>query len=822
MKTSPSLVALLVSLAVAAPLGAQDSVAKAPHMVPGDSINAYETGEQINDYIVDLTPFQSSWGNTFGIAPLVKASQNETVAASAFFTHLQSGNGMSKDTLADTPFARNSYMTWSGQGLGVRDNATYQDPGPFVSTQGMTGRQFGIGVAEFGGQISKNNLIGGVVNYEAGFPGRMYVSRIVGSTNAASYNCNVSQLGFGGVDADGNAAIRVDGFGSADCEGGVVPGGNNIYRIDLLARTLVLNVIDNSGGTDAAATEQLVSNNGTVQIVPSVIPESIAGRSIVIGTTFADEYSYEAVPGAMVFTTAHTSGLGLNDTRGNLSYAPLNSALLGASVNGTAALLGRNAASQVVHLVLWGLSANGSVTGNLRLDLPAVLVDNDDAWPSNALGAGQIEFTNHSSQTSFRGGNGQVAMGRDQAGRMLVAATVDHPLHVPDENNHPTQLIAVARENAAGGFDWAIAAHNDNSMGMGGGGKAIKDGPGGAVVGRLISLFNVAGGFTGPSCTSPMMDSVGNIYFTAALEIFDPAGGPSNPGTGLVKAVYHEATFSYELELLFDTGDSFVGVSSVTSTTPYQIRFLEINDSNSVGSAATYSGSISANASDLVNPAALDTSDPRTLGGLSIAARVVWDVDGDGDFELQDGVSQTTDEDYRVMMYVGASADCNGNGVDDGIDILDGTSLDLNGDGVPDECAGTVGSNYCLSVPNSTGAAAGISAFGSSSIAANDLTLVSQPWPTQPGIFIAGPGQAQIPFFNGFLCVNPVGLQRFFDIALPVGGVISETVDYGTSAAGGLNVRAGSSYNYQRWNRDPVAGGGNANFSNGLEVLHTL
>ncbi|TDJ74358.1 MAG: hypothetical protein E2O39_04985 [Planctomycetota bacterium] len=138
--------------------------------------------------------------------------------------------------------------------------------------------------------------------------------------------------------------------------------------------------------------------------------------------------------------------------------------------------------------------------------------------------------------------------------------------------------------------------------------------------------------------------------------------------------------------------------------------------------------------------------------------------------------------------------------------------------------ANPVGSNYCLAAVNSSGSAAIISGLGSASISSNDLTLVCLQLPTSPdhpGIFIAGPAQAQIPFFNGFLCVDPVGLQRFFNAAVSVGGVISEAVDYGTSAAGGLNVVAGSSYFYQRWFRDPVAGGGNANFSDGLEVVHT-
>ncbi len=132
-----------------------------------------------------------------------------------------------------------------------------------------------------------------------------------------------------------------------------------------------------------------------------------------------------------------------------------------------------------------------------------------------------------------------------------------------------------------------------------------------------------------------------------------------------------------------------------------------------------------------------------------------------------------------------------------------------------------VGTNYCLSTVNSTGFASTMSATGSESLSANDLVLSANNLPSQPGIFIAGPGQGQAPFFNGFLCIATSGLQRFVNTTAPTAGVITEAVDYATAAMGGLNVVAGSSYNYQRWNRDPAAGGGNANFSDGLEITHT-
>ena len=132
----------------------------------------------------------------------------------------------------------------------------------------------------------------------------------------------------------------------------------------------------------------------------------------------------------------------------------------------------------------------------------------------------------------------------------------------------------------------------------------------------------------------------------------------------------------------------------------------------------------------------------------------------------------------------------------------------------------TTWENFCTSTVNSTGLASTISATGSSSISANDLVLSADSLPAQPGIFIAGPDETQVPFFNGFLCVSPQGLQRFIAVSAPSGGVVSQVVDIASSVAGGLNVAAGAPYYFQRWNRDPAAGGGNANFSDGLRVVY--
>ena len=67
-----------------------------------------------------------------------------------------------------------------------------------------------------------------------------------------------------------------------------------------------------------------------------------------------------------------------------------------------------------------------------------------------------------------------------------------------------------------------------------------------------------------------------------------------------------------------------------------------------------------------------------TDGAISVFAA---DLDGDGDAD----VLSASFFDDKIAWYQNET-DCNGNGVNDGCDLADGTSLDCNGNGRPDEC----------------------------------------------------------------------------------------------------------------------------------------
>ena len=135
------------------------------------------------------------------------------------------------------------------------------------------------------------------------------------------------------------------------------------------------------------------------------------------------------------------------------------------------------------------------------------------------------------------------------------------------------------------------------------------------------------------------------------------------------------------------------------------------------------------------------------------------------------------------------------------------------------------GTSYCTSTVNSSGFAATMSGSGSASIMANDLTLIATNVPQIPGIgiFIASPGAAQIPIWDGFLCVAPQGLQRINQITTPVGGVVTQLIDYTGASTGTvpLNVFAGFSFFYSYWYRDAAAGNTGANLTDGYDVVHT-
>jgi len=131
------------------------------------------------------------------------------------------------------------------------------------------------------------------------------------------------------------------------------------------------------------------------------------------------------------------------------------------------------------------------------------------------------------------------------------------------------------------------------------------------------------------------------------------------------------------------------------------------------------------------------------------------------------------------------------------------------------------GSDYCPLTSNSVGAGANMTATGSSSVAANDLTLVCDDGPpSQPGVFYYGPNQIQVPFGEGNRCVGGTVIRLWPPVQTDGTGSIARAVDNSTAPNAGVIVN-GTSLNFQFWFRDPLGGGSGFNLSNGYNIVLT-
>jgi hypothetical protein len=841
MKLQATLSGIAACGVIATTLLAQDSVSKIQGL-PGDAVLAHLTNEQVNDFVVDQSALHSSWGAVFGVAPIIKASAQKANNPS-FFTQNHSAQGMSRLTKSSVPFVRSSYSVWHGQGFGVNDNSLLDNPGTPVNTSTFTGFQLGVAFAEFGtgdtnpagSNASLNNIISGIVNFTDARPSRLYVSRIVAGTNGLSDGCNSASFGFGQIDEDGSVHFRADGYNAVDCGGVTAFTGDNYFRVRALSRnSTAVNVLSNTGGADAGATDWLLMDSPTTHNTPNGIPKSIAGRPILIGSNFLTQYVYEQVAGSTTATGSHLAP-GMIDHRGSVAYSQFNfPTLLGASTTGTAGILARTTPSYTDSINVWGLSGNGSVTGTLARTLPASITDPaQPAWSSSIL-PGISELDHYHSQTAFDGGNSQVAIGEDKNGNMLLAATAYYGFNPPPSYpyTNPCNYIAVARIDPSGNTAWSVAGWTEQTASVSDGKTIFQNGT--TAIGRMTGA-NGSGAPNGPAISAPMFDSVGNVWFLAQVQLDGP---PSTVKNALLRAVYDAATFSYKLELVFKEGDVFQGQNS---NTPYIIEYMDIRDSDSVASSTAWSSNISAGAFKNRSVTNLQPTDSATLGGLVIGAHIIYDVNGDGQFIRStgtNGVPGSPDEDYQTLLYVSASADCNNNGIPDDADIANGTSMDANGDGIPDECQ-NAGHDFCIPGVNgvrscpcnnpqvpagsdrgcnnsaSTGGAA-LTSSGTASLSNDTVTFTSTgEKPTAFSIFLQGNSviSAGVTFGQGVRCAGG-SLKRLY-IHSASGGVVSGGFGVGSdqpvhvrSAALGDTIPPGGVREYQVYYRDPTILGG--------------
>ncbi len=644
----------MVAAIAALPAAAQDSTSTDPAI--GDAVFYNDTTEQVNRYIVDTVPLTTSWGNTFRVAPIVKSSK----VGYSYLGSLVSAQGIS-NTLLDASFPAASYDLWNAPQYGV--NALWNLPGTPVNTVGLTGKQFGATFAEFSRNDAMTNdissIITAVVNYRTEDPTRLYVTRINAATNGTNEFESTASFGIGSVDSHGNTYFRADNFGTLGPDPLL---GNNLYRVEAQNRNpSILNVLNLFGPGDAAATDWLrVGTSGdATHNTPNNIPQQVAGRGVLLGSNFNSQYVYEAVANSLTYIATHKAA-GVTDHRGAVAFS--HRLACGSGAVGTAGILGVVGGSTTA-LNLWSVDANGAIVG-----APYALIEPGTfALPGGGTFGPNAKFDHYHSQTAFRGGNSQVAIGKDpQSGKGLAAGTLYDFTADPSTTTNPFNAIAVARFDCGGvNLQWTLAAWVDEVAEPDiWDGTPIYDGND-VVIGRLAPLFTIVNlSRRGPSISAPAFDAAGNVWFIACFERY---GDPYPYNTGLLRAVYDSATFTYKLELVLEYYQVFHGANSDTD---YQIRYLALADGGSgpsVDSGTLWSGNVMQAAVNGVDPATLAAEDPQTLGGLVIQAGIVYDINGDGLFEEVLG----TDEEYNVLLFVsgeaGGPAACPGDTNCDGV-----------------------------------------------------------------------------------------------------------------------------------------------------------
>ncbi len=151
-----------------------------------------------------------------------------------------------------------------------------------------------------------------------------------------------------------------------------------------------------------------------------------------------------------------------------------------------------------------------------------------------------------------------------------------------------------------------------------------------------------------------------------------------------------------------NTGDTYVHAGSIaTAAAPFRVVLvwtdvagpttgnayvnnldLEVTVGANLYRGNVFSGanSVTGGTADIRNNTEAVFLPAGTTGSYSITVRAT-NIAGDG----VPGNADLTDQDFALYVY-NSTNDCNGNGIDDGTDIQNGTSQDCDANGVPDEC----------------------------------------------------------------------------------------------------------------------------------------
>ncbi|MEO1511124.1 MAG: hypothetical protein AAFU70_03540, partial [Planctomycetota bacterium] len=438
---------------------------------------------------------------------------------------------------------------------------------------------------------------------------------------------------------------------------GAVPG-QNYYRVNLdLRNNGVFNVLSAATPTGAQATERLLSTSDSdTHSVPQALPQSIfGGNGLIGGPNFSSQYRFGG-SSPLGTSTQHLFGAGAPsgvDHRGGLALTPNTFGGFNDSGVATMAILakgGQPDTGETETINVFAVDASGAPIGaSRRLFDPTNgnITDNSSGFVLNAATGASIH---HFSQAAFNGGSGQVDVQVIPNGDLLGVVTLGLNQSTRFDQD-PDNYIVAFREDASGNVSETLVAYATFSAS-----KEYLDGPGGNVLGTLLPIDLAFPGATGPSVTSPAIDSSGNVWFVAPFQ----ANDEQFADTGLFRAVYNPANFSFDLELVvrggFGTGTTVTGLNSGT---PYQVQFISIADSNSISSGAFFSSNATTAAHLGQDASQFSPIDAESNGGVILSAEIVYDVDGDGDFDdptSSAGDPTSLDEAYNALIYVGATS----------------------------------------------------------------------------------------------------------------------------------------------------------------------
>ncbi len=324
----------------------------------------------------------------------------------------------------------------------------------------------------------------------------------------------------------------------------------------------------------------------------------------------------------------------------------------------------------------------------------------------------------------------------------------------------------------------------------------------------------------------------GDILGSAAIESLDAQASTvtsnyqaaitlTRPDTSVIVVAVPVQQFIDSLTA-FDGTVDFAGTSGITHAN-ISTNAVELASSSSAADLALFTGPSGA---------------PGTIS-LPVDAIGTSSASGSGNLITQ----FLTDAGASLVVCYNYGLDCNGNGIDDALDVSNGSSNDLNGDGIPDECQpdtrsfceGDGSQNGGADCPcnnnggpgegcdNGSGSGGLLTASGVPSVSNDTLFITSSQIPAlAPGFFFAGNGTINggdgTPFDNGIRCIaNPVRVKKInFGGTIPQGNMPVLSIF--------LGAQPGDTTYFQYWYRNPTGPctGLSANTTNGVQVTWGL